>query len=225
MFKKRIFIHVLVIFMAFSFTSCISIIEKVFFAKNGSGTYTLTVDMSKVANMMAMLGEDNEELNSSMGELTSGFDKAKAKIEAIDGIYNVRNDINKENLIITISFDFENAEALNRGISQYTHGDKPGPVEQYVFYTQKKKTITRSSVDLISEALGSALEEQGGADMDLSAILSDMYLENVIEFERNIKSYSNLEYSKEDPKTITWRKYLFNKNDEDKSIGVTVKTK
>ena len=227
MLKKRIFIHVLVILMAFSFTSCINIVEKLFFKKDGSGTYTLTIDMSKVAGMMAMMGEENEEMAGAMSELNAGFEKSKNKMEQVDGITNVVQDVDEKNLIVSVSFDFEDVDALNRGISEYTHGDKPGAPEQHVFFTQKKKTLTRTSLNLITEGLkeGMGAGLDGAEDMDLSMILADMYLEHIIEFDRNIKSYSNEEYSKTDPKTISWRKYLFNKDDEGKSIGVTVKTK
>lgn len=77
--RKRLFIHLLVIFMAFSFTSCFHIIEDIFFQKDGSGTYSITVDMSQIANMMAAMSTgDDKEMNEAMSGMVSEFEMVKS---------------------------------------------------------------------------------------------------------------------------------------------------
>ena len=75
--SRRLFVHLLVIFMAFSLTSCFHIAEEIFFRKNGSGTYQLTFEMSRVARMMEMMGGSNAEMDASLDEMYQEFDKVK----------------------------------------------------------------------------------------------------------------------------------------------------
>lgn len=225
MFKRRILINLLVIAMACSFTSCISIVEKVFFKKNGSGTYTMTLDMSKIASMMTMFGEDDQtnEMEDAMNGMNEGFEQAKAKLEGVAGISNINQEMDKKTLTYTMAFDFSNVDALNEGLNRYfANEDDNG---DYTYFTSKKKEFTRTSFNRFSKALNEEMNSDEDSDFDPAVLMADAYFESILIFEKDIRSYSNSDYKKDGNRRISLKKFFFNKDHEDKSLAVTVKTK
>ncbi|MCE7992276.1 MAG: hypothetical protein HEP71_09860 [Roseivirga sp.] len=224
MLKRRILINLLVIVMAFSFTSCINIVEKVFFKKNGSGTYTMTLDMSKVANMLTMFGEDEmTEMEDAMNGMNEGFEQAKAKLEGVTGISNINQEMDKKTLTYTMAFDFRDVDALNDGLNRYfANEDDNG---EYTYFTSKKKQFTRTSMDRFSKALNEEMASSEDSHFDPAILMGDAYFESILIFEKDIKSHSNTDYKKDGNRKISLKKFFFNKISEGKSLAVTVKTK
>ena len=225
MIKKKTFVLLFVMVSAFTMTSCISIVEKVLFKKDGGGTYSMTLDMSQIASMMAAFSEGDNEMSQAFDEMNDDFEASRAKLERVRGVSNVRQELDKETLILTLLFDFEDVDALNRGMSEYYHDEEEGAVQQHVFFTQDRKSITRTEKDVIGESLKKEMASDEDEEVDLSMILADMYHETVLEFERDIKSFSNDNYRKDGNRVVRWRKYLFNKRDADRSLSVKVTTK
>lgn len=210
--------------MACSFTSCINIVEKVFFKKNGSGTYTMTLDMSQIANMMTMFGEGEQmdEMEEVLKGMNEGFEKNKAKLQGIAGIGNINQEMDKPTLTYTLAFDFSNVEALNNGLNSYFANEEDSG--EYTYFTREKKKISRTSLDRFSKALNDEMNSGEDADFDPSALMGDAYFQSVLVFEKDIKSYSNSDYKKDGNRRISLKKYFFSK-DQDKTLEVTVKTK
>lgn len=225
MLKRRVLVNLLVIAMACSFTSCINIIEKVFFKKNGSGTYTMTLDMSQIASMMSMFGEGEQmdQMDEALSGMNEGFDQAKTKLEGITGISNIQQEMDKETLTYTMGFDFTNVEALNDGLNRYFANKEDN--NEYTYFTQAKKKFTRTEHDRFSKALNEQLNSEKDAEFDPSALMGDAYFETVLVFEKDIKSFSNSDYKKDGSRRISLKKFFFNKNQADKTLQVTVKTK
>lgn len=225
MFKRRILINLLVIAMACSFTSCINIVEKVFFKKNGSGTYTMTLDMSKIASMMAMFGEDDQtnEMEEAMNGMNEGFEQAKAKLEGVAGISNINQEMDKKTLTYTMAFDFSNVDALNDGLNRYFANEDDN--RDYTYFTSKKKEFTRTSFNRFSKALNEEMNSDEDPGFDPAVLMADAYFESILTFEKDIRSHSNKDYKKDGNRRISLKKFFFNKDHEDKSLAVTVKTK
>jgi hypothetical protein len=211
--------------MACSFTSCISIIEKVFFKKDGSGTYSMTLDMSQVSNMLTMLGEDQKpaEMDEAFKGMNEGFEKSRAKLEGIKGISNIQQEMDKKTLVYTVSFDFKDVNALNNGLNEYFANEENR--KDYTLFTQDKKRFSRTSEDRFAEALNEGLSVGEDTEFDPAIFMADAYFESVLVFERDIKSFSNEEYKRDGDRRITIKKFFFNKNDADKDLAVTVKVK
>ncbi len=224
MLKRRILINLLVIVMACSFTSCINIVEKVFFKKNGSGTYTMTLDMSQIANMMSMFGEGEQMdgMEEALKGMNEGFEENRAKLEGISGISNINQEMDKPTLTYTLAFDFSNVEALNNGLNSYFANEEDSG--QYTYFTREKKKISRSGLDRFSKALNDEMNSGEDTDFDPSALMGDAYFQSVLVFEKDIKSYSNPDYKKDGNRRISLKKYFFSK-DDNKTLEVTVKTK
>lgn len=227
MFKRsRLLTHLLVIFMAFSFTSCFHIIEDIFFQKDGSGTYSIVVDMSQIANMMELMGSgDNKEMEEAMSGMVSEFEMVKKRMEALNGVSNVKQEVDKETLIFSTSFDFDDLKALNLGMSEYFMDREGGQTETHTFFTYRQGKLVRSDKDLMSEALLEATQEEGDQSIDPEVVFSDVYFETKLRFARGYRAFSNEEYQTADKNTLTWKKYLFNPKDKEKTVAVSVTTR
>ncbi|GEM_PF-1920885 len=224
--RKRLFIHLLVIFMAFSFTSCFHIIEDIFFQKDGSGTYSITVDMSQIADMMAAMGTgDDKEMNEAMSGMVSEFEMVKKRLEALGGVSNVKQEVDKEMLVFSVSFDFDDLKALNLGMSEYFMDRQGGQSETHTFFTYSKGKLVRSDKDLMSEALLEATQGEDDQGIDPAVMFSDVYFKTKLRFARGYRAFSNKEYQSEDENTLTWKKYLFNPKDKDKKVNISVTTR
>lgn len=224
MIKRKVLIHLVVIMMALSFTSCIGIVEKVFFKKDGSGTYSMTLDMSKFASMMTMFSEGDEknEMDEALSDMDESFDQTKAKLDNVDGVSNITQNMDKEKLIYTVSFDFRDVDALNNGLNRYFENEEDP--QESTFFTAGKKSFTRTAADRLSEALGSQMGLGEDPDFDPTVLMADAYYETIIEFERKIRSISNSEYT-QDGNKISLRRLMFDKDNASKKTKVTVKTK
>lgn len=223
--SKRIFVHLLVITMAFSLTSCFHMAEEIFFRKNGSGTYKFTLDMSKVANMMEMMGTNNEEMDQAMSEMTLEFEKSVDKMTQLEGLSNVQMNMDKKTLVFTTSYDFDDLAALNRGMNQFFNSNREGHIDPIEFFSYSRGKLIRSDKDLMGDALTEAMNDDTQVDIDMSTVFADVYFETTLKFERGYKNVSNEAYATPDKKQIRMKKYLFNKRDQEKSIGVSVSTK
>ncbi len=222
---RRLFVHLLVIFMAFSLTSCFHIAEEIFFRKNGSGTYQLTFDMSRVASMMEMMGGSNAEMDASLDEMYREFDKVKKRMESVEGITNARQEIDKKTMTLTTAFDFTNLKALNGGMSEmFNDPNNPG-FEPHDYFTYSGGKLVRSGKDDLSQAIAESMSGNESPDMDPEILFADVYFESTLKFERSFKDFSNDAYYSPDKNTLKWKKYLFLRKEQDKSVGLTVKTK
>ena len=223
--SKRFFVHMLVIVMAFSLTSCFHMAEEIFFRKNGSGNYSFTLDMSKVASMMEMMGGNNEEMDAAMAEMVREFEKTRDEMAQLEGISNVKMEADKKKLVFTTSYDFEDLAALNRGMNRFFNHDKEVELEPIEFFTYSGGKLIRTNKDIMADALTEAMNDDQQVDMDMSTVFADVYFETTLKFERGYKKVSNEAYTAPNKNEIRFKKFLFNDRDLKKSIGVSVTTK
>ena len=215
----------LVIVMAFSLTSCFHMAEEIFFRKNGSGNYSFTLDMSKVASMMEMMGGNNEEMDAAMAEMVREFEKTRDEMAQLEGISNVKMEADKKKLVFTTSYDFEDLAALNRGMNRFFNHDKEVELEPIEFFTYSGGKLIRTNKDIMADALTEAMNDDQQVDMDMSTVFADVYFETTLKFERGYKKVSNEAYTAPNKNEIRFKKFLFNDRDLKKSIGVSVTTK
>tara|TARA_R110001592_G_scaffold347440_1_gene640948 strand:- start:1225 stop:1923 length:699 start_codon:yes stop_codon:yes gene_type:complete len=225
---KKIISIVCILILSVCLTSCVKIIEKFIFKKDGSGTYSMSIDMSEVADMLKSIGGGaDEEIIKGMDELEVEFEEKIERIESISGVSNGRKDFDKEKLKYTILFDFADMDALNRGMSEsYRDSTAVGPTKQTVFFTQKGNSFERTDINETINNFKKGLEMEGDEefDLDMAAIMfGDAAYEQIIEFDTKIKSVSNDEYElSEDNKSVSWIYRLFQKEDYNKKPRVKI---
>lgn len=223
---KKVLTLFLIVFVAISTTSCINIIEKLFFNKDGSGQYTMSVDMSGIAKMVEEFGGGADELDEALAGTADEFGGMADKLESIEGISGVTQQMDEKNLTFTYNFDFADVNALNAALSQNYHEEETdGPtVKQKVYYEATRKGVKRTDIDPMLDALNE-MEDVDDMGMDMGTLFSDMYYEYILEFEKNIKSVSNKDYVKDGDNSIRLKRYFFKSDDIKKKIQVEIKTK
>lgn len=209
-------------------TSCINVLESIFIRANGSGTYSFAIDMSSMKSMLQMAGEefDSDEL---LKEMNMDEASAIAKLDAIDGVSNAGTSFDEESFTIAINFEFENIDALNKGMSTYLADSTETNPEMIDYFSMNRKTITRISLNKFLDTFKASIMESAedeGVDMAMVKMMfGDMYLASEIKTERRLKSFNNEEYLQKDDNTISWKFYPFRDEDAKPNMGVTLKTK
>ena len=113
--------NLLFIFLLFSFTSCFQIIEEINMNNDGSGVATITLNMSssktKLASVM-LLDSVNGYRVPSESDIRKAINEAVVYLQKTEGIRNVKQTVDLNNYIGSITFSFENINNINNLTSQ-----------------------------------------------------------------------------------------------------------
>jgi hypothetical protein len=226
---KKFVTILLILFVSLSTSSCINFLERVFFNPNGSGEYSFSVDMSELKSLSEMVGEEFSS-DEAMKAINVDENITAQKLEAIEGISNVRTEFDDENFKVTIGFNFDNVDALNAGMSTYMADSTKSEIEMFEFFTLNKKTISRTGINRILDTFQEGLKEGAANDGELNMDMMKMMLDDLhfgveIATANKIKSFSNQEYTLKDNNTISWIIYPFKDDSSKKDMSVVLKTK
>ncbi|MDX2248289.1 MAG: hypothetical protein SF052_16015 [Bacteroidia bacterium] len=98
--------------LAFVCTSCLNIVEEIFLKKDGSGSYTVSVDMNEMMNMMqGLMTQEQMGENDMFSQMDSTIQETLVQLRQVDGLSNVSHKA--EGYKFSISYDFTSVEALN----------------------------------------------------------------------------------------------------------------
>ncbi|MBO3699196.1 hypothetical protein [Roseivirga sp. E12] len=225
---KKFITILLILFVSLSTSSCMNFLERVFFNANGSGEYSFSVDMSQLRSLAELSGEEFSS-EKMMSEMNMDENKMIQKLEAIEGVNNVRTEFDDENFTVTMAFDFTSIEALNTGMSTYMADSTKSEIEMFEFFSMKKKTISRTGLNRILESFEEGLNE-GSEDQELDMgmmkmMFGDLHFATEIVTAKKIKSFSNQEYTRKDDNTISWILYPFKDGNDKKDMSVVIKIK
>ncbi len=199
------------------FTSCLHIVEEITVKKDGSGSYTMTIDMSEVKSMMDALksmGEQTDEEKSSdqpeeaneedaqettednsMLQMGTELSSVANSLRGIAGLSNVREINDTSTYLFGYSFDFANIEVLNKAIRIINREKYDSKVEEAFRF--KSGNFERLNAADIGEQFKKTLteveeeDEEGNADM-VKAFFSSMTYKQVYRFpDARIKKSSN----------------------------------
>ncbi len=226
---KKFATILLILFVSLSTTSCINFLERVFFNANGSGEYSFSIDMSELKSLAEMTGEEISS-DEIMKEMNMNENEMIEKLEAIEGISNVRTEFDDENFTVSVGFDFADVDALNVGMSTYVSDSTKTEVEIFEFFSMNKRTITRTGTNRILDAFEEGLNEGAAEDDELDIdmmkmMFGDLHFGVEIATAKKIKSFSNQEYTRKDDNTISWVLYPFRDDNSKKDMSVVLKTK
>ncbi len=211
----------IVALVSLALTGCFEIEEKVHFNRDNSGTFSLTIDMSQMKTMMDAMGVDMNQLEGEENPLTSMESQLNGEVEemnAIAGISNTRSEVDEENIIVSLIFDFRDIDALNAGMNKVFKSGEEKADE--TFYTKRSNRIIRTAVfnnvNEIKQEMESSGESQG---MNPEVMFSDMSYSVTMEFDREIESMSNSDYHlNEEGNSATFTYYFFKPESEDMEV-------
>jgi hypothetical protein len=177
------------------FSACYEIREEVDIKKDGSGTYTLVIDMSQSKALldMAMAMPENKD-KLPFGELDSSFVKGMARFKSLPGISQVQSIDNRPDFIFGMKFDFKDVGALNLALQKSnaeTAGATAGPAPEVYKYT--KRTLERTDnffLKGLASLDGLAGDNSENAEQVKTLLKSASYV-CLVRVEGKIKKFSN----------------------------------
>lgn len=147
-------------FFCLCLSACFTITEEITLQANGSGSVKTSVDMSEMMNMLGMFLPDTLKKDLDISKILSGDTQSFKKME---GISNMKVNSEKPYHYV-VSFDFANADALNRALSSTSDSGAGKMLEAMKSqYRIKKRSLQRqTSIDqklLPAELKGTQFEE------------------------------------------------------------------
>jgi hypothetical protein len=178
-----------------SLSSCFELREEIDIKPNGTGTYTMIVDMSKSKTLLDMFMKMNENGDKvSMAEIDSTFLKGSDDLNKIEGITNAQTINDKTNYVFGIKFDFKDVDALNDALNE-TNKRKYPELENFPpIYKFEKKSLERTNYFYMKGLTD--ISEQAGGDPQkieqMKTLLKTATFSYIIRSpEGKIKKYSN----------------------------------
>lgn len=147
-FRSKLFI---LLFSLFVCTGCFDFQENLFLKKDGSGTFTFSIDMSKAKSMLALFGEmpksiesNDFEMNTmSTSKISAAFQVIEQNIVPVTGISNLKTINDTLNLKFGVSFDFKNIAALNKAMNKVFEKDSNSVQEDITYFEFRNKQLIR----------------------------------------------------------------------------------
>jgi hypothetical protein len=218
--KNSIFLGLL--FLILLNSSCISIIEKFIFNKNGGGQYSFTLDMSELSDMIKAMGTDED---TSITSIVKNLEKRSLEFDAISGISNTKLNNDQETAEINLTFDFSDIDALNKAINEFFK-DEGSFAKQEVYFSKDKNKITRSAIDKLGTLLSDGDEVDEDSIYMLKMMMSEAFIKTIMEFDSDVKSVNNNAYEvSSNKRSIEYIKYIFKDEDNGKKVEATITLK
>lgn len=227
MHKSKIWV-LLLLAATLSMQSCFEIREVVRFSHDGSGSFSLSIDLSQVKQMLQGFSQGNEASGGSPFEnMGAEYQKTREKLEAVDGISNMRFISENDGYVITTGFEFSNIDALNKGMD-VVYENETGSAEVPEYYKFKRRNFERTAahnfLDLVkNEFSGSDMSVEG---MDLSKLFADVAYVNEIHFEgRKIRRVRSGDVTISEDKTTAVNRYLIFNEEAEQDLEFKLKVK
>ena len=134
----------LALFSIFVFGGCFKIYEQVEFKSDGSGTFALIYEMAEVREFLLSQGGDPASPTSPYHEIKKDFETDKAILDAIPGISNIQIQGNPESYDLSLQFDFDDVDALNRALNHQLQ-DNQEETGDFTFYLFEAGVVTRTA--------------------------------------------------------------------------------
>lgn len=138
------------LFLVFTMSSCVDIFDELILHNDGSGTYKYTINLSaskvKINSVLALDSLDGQRV-PKLPEIKTRIQEYKDKLEAKEGISNVKVDANYDDFVFKFSCDFTNLTALQNAVKELIKEqskEKNDPMFSETWLTWDGTTMERS---------------------------------------------------------------------------------
>ena len=198
---KNFFSLCLLLISSLFVTSCLEVIEEITIKKDGSGTYSSTVDASQMAEQMAMLGSmdtTGEMMPKMKFSMDSTFLSSFAQVSKVEGIKNFKVDTSKA-YVYTYTVDFKDVATLNKIVAV---GKSNSKVDASNLYSFSKGKISRRNE--MANNSNSMMGDMGEQEEMAKTMLKDMKYTVIYHVPNKIKGNKNkMSVLSDDKKTLT----------------------
>ena len=121
-------------------TACFEIKEEIELKANGSGKYTLLLDLSQSQEIISKALEKDKKLERTIPNFDSTLVEGAKRLNEIKGIKNAKGILNANRTHVGMSFEFESIKALNEALNENNESDSA-----VVVYWLDKNVLTRNN--------------------------------------------------------------------------------
>ncbi len=144
--KTKYLVLCLALVLPFILSACFELREEISLKNNGSGTYTMLIDMGKSKNLIDIFMKMNEkEEKIGVDEIDSTFVKGAEDLNKMEGISNAQGINDKTNYIFGMKFDFADIDALNDALNEMNRRKYPELESFPSIYKIEKKNLERTN--------------------------------------------------------------------------------
>jgi hypothetical protein len=218
--KKRLN-GLLALCLTLCLTACFDITEEVTVAKNGSGSYTQTINAEKMQEQLAFFAA-MDTTGQMVPKLKQGIDSSLRdnweKFKNIKGISNLKIE-NAKDFVYTVKFDFTDILALNSALNT----DKKEAKDKDA-YSWKKGKLTRKDLGLNLADLGM---EDANQQMDMvKGMMGEANYTLIFRLPKAVKSVSNEDAKIGDDKmTVTHKVSMLDIIEKKANLGLDIEYK
>lgn len=171
------------------FTSCFEFVEEITFNNDGSGSAVLTLNLSKSKSKIAsimLLDSVNGYKVPSKTEIRNKVNEIVAKVKGTKGVHNVKNTLDFDEYIVTLSCDFDNVDVLNKVVSSFGSKKDVQIIQNHKHFSFNKEqnSFARSHHFNLSKEVAKAKVED-------RKILDNATYTSVYRFASPIKTFKN----------------------------------
>lgn len=221
--KLRFAVCFLLVFFKSTATSLalgIDFIEKARFNQNGSGLFSLKVDLNKNSHLIAIIKCLNREYKGITKAIGSkAFGNAKEDFARIPDISEVRVDYNEKMLTIELMFKFRTIQALNKALCAINKGLDPPKI---TYFSLDDALFVREDMNGIAKKLlfYQSYDNCFIKSLDLVSFFKETTYTTIYTFYNRVQDYSNpLSELTKDKKTIRVTHHVFAPEQVEDSIG------
>ncbi|WP_243018073.1 hypothetical protein [Candidatus Cardinium hertigii] len=200
----------------------VDFIEKAHFNKDGSGEFSIQVDLKKTRNLIAFikylhkLRKDYKDITQAIA--CHAFNKASERLEQLSDISQVCVKHNKKMLKVELSFSFNHIEALNEAMSKIIHKGLDPP--KITYFSLDDKLFVREDINGITKKLLYYQDNDNSLikSLKLLSFFKETSYKTIYTFHKKIKNCSN-PLSKFTENTIRITHHVFAPDEIEHSIG------
>ena len=195
-------------------------IERASFNKDGSGKFSIKVDLTKTKKLVSIvqyLNKDYEDFPYRVGY--NALCCAQEKLKKVPDIGHVHVKHNQTMLKFTLSFVFKNLPALNNAMHAINEGLDPPSI---TYFSLNDNLFVREDMNGIAKKLIFYQQHSNCLikSLNLAAFFKTTTYTTVYNFYNKIESYSNpFSELTADKKTIRIRHHVFAADETEESIG------
>jgi len=189
MLKNKPLLVFLILPLLMFFSSCFQVIEEVNMKNDGSGDILITINLSqsktKVASLM-LLDSINGYKVPSKKDIQAKMNEAVSYLKSKDGISNIKQSIDFNTYIATLSFSFKNVSNLNNISNHILKNQNIKSSAASYTYSKATNTFVRNY-----QYVGKAKSEYNKLKEQDRAIFKTATYTSIYRFEQSINKQNN----------------------------------
>ncbi len=200
----------------------VDFIEKAHFNEDGSGQFSIEVDLTKTSSFISVIKYLNKDykykgITQSIGY--KAFNDAKERFKKIADISDVFVRYNEEMLSFELAFRFRTIQALNKAIRKINKGLAPPKI---TYFSLDDGLFVRQDINGIAQKVLFYQKYDNSLikSLNLASFFKETTYTTIYTFHKEVEDYSNpLSELTKDKKTIRITHYVFAPDQIEESIG------